>query len=548
MHAILLGLAVLVAGGEHFEEWRCEPRPEAALPASVGRTLSAAELRALESGEPLTPFTGLTCGVRLADGSLWAGSPGGLMHLAPGARHWRLFHSRRWLPDDRVLAVAATSSDELWVRTPGGTVRLFRRRWTLDEKMAEIHARLRKYHLRGGFCCEIVLKQPGQPEAGYTQPDNDNDGLWTALYVAAEAFRFGATGAEDARRNAWQSLQTLMELEAITGIPGFAARSFVPITIDKSGDSNWYRSADGKRWWKDDTSSDEVVGHFFAYFVYWIAAATEEEKQQIRPVVARLADHIIDHGYYYVGPTGKPTTWGVWAPEKLNRDPRRLGERGLNSLEILSHLKVAEFITGNPRYAEAARALIDRHGYAANTVWQKIEWPTNVINHSDDELAFLAYYPLLWLERAPDLRTIYLWSIERSWHYERPEGSPLFNFIYATAHQASTWRQPGQRPAAGLVPPDRYDLDACLEWFRRVPVDTTAWTIANSRRRDVGPTTRNRFGQLCGARVLPIDERLMLRWNADPYQLDNGNGGYTRGDGAFILLPYWLGRYHRLLE
>lgn len=548
MKAALICLTLLAAAAEPFDEWMSQPRSETVLPPSAGEVLSPEALAALESAGPVTPYTGLTCGVRLADGRIWAGSPGGLMELEPGAPHWRLFHSRRWLPDDRVLALAVTPEGEVWARTPAGTVCLVRRRWTLEEKMAAIHARLRQYHLRGGFCCEIVLSAPGQPEAGYTQPDNDNDGLWTALYVAAEAFRFGATGAEDARRNAWQSLQTLMELEAITGIPGFAARSFVPIEIDKSGDSNWYRSADGKRWWKGDTSSDEVVGHFFAYFVYYMVAATDAQKERIRPVVARLADHIIDHGYYYVGPTGKPTTWGVWAPEKLNRDPRRLGDRGLNSLEVLSHLKVAEFITGHPRYARAAQDLIDKYGYAANTLWQKIEWPPDVVNHSDDELAFLSYYPLLWLERAPDLRAIYMWSIERSWHYERPEGSPLWNFIYATAHQASRWPHPGQRPPSGLVPQERYDFAACLEWFRRVPVDTAAWTITNSKRRDIGPTSKNRFGQPCAARVLPIDERLFLRWNADPYQLDAGDGGMTRGDGVFILLPYWLGRYHRLLE
>jgi len=81
-----------------------------------------------------------------------------------------------------------------------------------------------------------------------------------------------------------------------------------------------------------------------------------------------------------------------------------------------------------------------------------------------------------------------------------------------------------------------------------VPADTISWTICNSGRRDLGPTTENRFGRGRTIRVLPIHERLMLRWNADPYQLDDGSGGQVQGDGAFILLPYWLGRYHRLLD
>jgi hypothetical protein len=59
---------------------------------------------------------------------------------------------------------------------------------------------------------------------------------------------------------------------------------------------------------------------------------------------------------------------------------------------------------------------------------------------------------------------------------------------------------------------------------------------------------KNRFDQQSSRRVLPIDERLMLRWNADPYQLDGGDGGRSRGDGAFLLLPYWMGKYHRLFD
>jgi len=41
---------------------------------------------------------------------------------------------------------------------------------------------------------------------------------------------------------------------------------------------------------------------------------------------------------------------------------------------------------------------------------------------------------------------------------------------------------------------------------------------------------------------------MMLRWNADPYELDQSGNGRERGDGTFILLPYWTGRYHRLID
>lgn len=551
MHTLICFLALFGDVNGEFTNWVSQTRDGEGLPESIGVLLTADELTALSAGQPTTPHAEFTAGVRLGDGSLWVGSQGGLMHLGRSADRWRLFHSRRWLPDDHVQDLAVAADGSVWVKTQAGTCRLSQRRWTLDEKMAEIHAMLRKAHLREGLVGEIHLNQPGTLEAGYTQHTNDNDGLWTSIYVAAEAFRYGVTGDPEARRNAWQSLEAMMFLEQVTGIPGFVARSFLPgdgpNPHDRYG-GEWHRSADGRWWWKGDTSSDEVDGHYFAYAVYYNVAADDDQKQRIRRVVARITDHILDHGLYYVGPPGKPTTWGVWAPESLNHNLKWIAERGLNSLEILSHLKVAEHITGDPRYKEAARRLIDDHAYDINTVRQKIIWPDEAVNHSDDELAFLAYYPLLWYERDERLRKTYLMSIERSWHIERPERSPLFNLIYAAARQASRWPHASERPAEALIEGDEYDLSECLAWFRDVPADTISWTIRNSDRRDLGPTTENRFGRGRTIRVLPIHERLMLRWNADPYQLDDGSNGQVRGDGAFILLPYWLGRYHRLLD
>jgi hypothetical protein len=183
-----------------------------------------------------------------------------------------------------------------------------------------------------------------------------------------------------------------------------------------------------------------------------------------------------------------------------------------------------------------------------NTIFQKIEWPVDEINHSDDELAFVAYYPLLWHERDARLRAIYLLSLERSWHIERPERSPLWNFIYATGVQASRWKDPCKRPLEAFIGPERYDRAVCLDWFRDVPVDTIRWAVRNSDRRDAAGRTKNRFGHSRALEVLPVSERMMLRWNADPYELDEGGNGRERGDGAFILLPYWMGRYHRLID
>lgn len=553
MHYLLPTLLLLAGiSDQPYLAWHSETIKDAALPATVGQKLSPNDLARLVDAPPTLPYSDLTCGVRLDDGTQWVGSKQGLMYRTAQMNRWRVFHSRRWLPSDQVVDLAVDGSGAVWAQTAAGMAKISRRETTLDKKIAQIDDDLQRSHIRLGMVGSIELMDANKPTASWWQPSSDNDGLWTALYVAAEAFRFGTTGDPQAKKNAWESMKALIFLEEVTGIPGFAARSVYPIDVpfkpaERHG-GEWHVSQDGKWWWKGDTSSDEIDGHYFAYAIYYDIAATEEERAQIRGVVARMTDHIIDHGYYYVGPSGEPTTWGVWAPERMNHDLKWIDERGLNSLEILSHLKVAEHITGDEKYARAAKELIEKHAYATNTIDQKLLWPPQAVNHSDDELAFVAYYPLVWYERDPKLREIYMASLTRSWQIERPEGSPFFNFIYAAGLQAGHVEDPAKRPEKAYVEPADYDRDACIEWFREVPSDLYEWTVINSDRKDLGEILTNRFKQKRSRFVLPIAERRLIRWNGDPFELDGGAEGRARDDGTFILLPFWMGRYHRFLD
>jgi len=47
--------------------------------------------------------------------------------------------------------------------------------------------------------------------------------------------------------------------------------------------------------------------------------------------------------------------------------------------------------------------------------------------------------------------------------------------------------------------------------------------------------------------LLPPDERPVMKWNANPFVVDGGSGGHAEDDGAAFLLPYWMGRYLKLL-
>src|SRR5688572_31058452 len=102
MSSFIVYFALLAASDSKYLEWIARPIEATTLPASSGERLSQVELETLADNLPRLPFTPLTVGVRLADGTLWVGSSKGLMHLPPGSPRWRLFHSRRWLPADDV--------------------------------------------------------------------------------------------------------------------------------------------------------------------------------------------------------------------------------------------------------------------------------------------------------------------------------------------------------------------------------------------------------------------------------------------------------------
>lgn len=480
---------------------------------------------------PGLPVPDVRHALQLSDGTLWLGTGHGLARRREGV--WRYFAGRRWLPHDTVIGLALDEQQRLLATTPGGTAHIASVPMTLEQKARHYEHITAARHNRNGFVASCRLTVPGDLATSVHEA-TDNDGLWTSLYICAQCFRWAATRDPRARNLARHSMEALLSLVRATGIPGFPARAIIregEFVEQSDPGPNWYRSPqDSHVLYKDDTSSDEIDGHYLAWYWYTELAATPIEKQEISEICRAVTEHILDHNYTLVGPTGKPTSWGVWSPDKLNEDPEWHAERGLNSLEILSHLKVAAYLCDEPRFEAAYRKLIEDHDYADNTRHQKIVPPDGENNHSDDELAACAYYPLLQLETDPDLRVVYLESLERTHAVLRPERSPFYNVLYSACTG------------------NPFDRKAALEWFREAPWDLRDWKMRNSHRSDVQiATERDRFGKLQLTHVLSPGERRATRWNSNPYEADAGGDGESEEDGTFWLLPYWMSRYHGLL-
>jgi len=490
------------------------------------------------AGPEQGPVAGLRVFAREQGGAVWLGGALGAARFDPSRQdrwdRWRYFYGRRWLPDNHVQNIfLEETKDRLrcWIRTETGVSRIEWRPMSLGEKAALFDRRIEARHVRHGLVASSALLAPGDL-ASNKKVSSDNDGLWTAIYLGAQAYRYAATGDQDARRKARRALEALMRLEAITGIPGFYARSIQSVEEGPPGSGEWHRTPDGRWQWKGDTSSDESVGHYYAYSVYFDLAADPEEKILIQAVVRRMTDYLIRNGYELLDIDGKPTRWGRWSEAYYQTEEGRY-ESALRSLELLSFLKTTYHITGDRKYQEAYEDRI-RRGYAQKMRLYR-RWPGGgEINFSDDELAYLSYAPLLKYERSPRLRKIYLEALRFAWSQVRSDRNPLWNYISV---------------ASGAGPMTDALRAESRKTLARIPCDLITWTVRNSHRRDVlWRKELDRHGRRQLAFVLAPDERPLSKWNGNPYIADGGNGGRSEDDGSFFLLPYWMGRFHGWVE
>jgi hypothetical protein len=506
----------------------------------------------------LTPAEGLTdirvtCVKRAPAGAMWIGTERGVVRFR-GMKH-SLRHGRRWLLDDRVRDIAFDSRGDAWVATAGGVSALKKKKITLEQKAACFEDLLLRRHVRKPWLVEKCrLRTPGDTTT-WQPMDDDNDGQYTSMYLAMESYRYAVTHDTQARENAVKAFRALKFLQTVTGTDGFVARTVIPVTWkhmadpnetisdrqyadrlvrnprDKRVEKHWRRSADGKWLWKGDTSSDEITGHMYGYTIFWetIAKNDPQLNKEVSNHITKIIDYIIDGGYVLKDLDGTHTKWGVWAPEYLNGDPEWATERGINSLEILSYLKLAYEVSGKEKYQKEYERLIREHHYAENALQAKTimpGWRTFI----DDELVALAYPALMLYEKDEELKTLYKKSMD-NWHAAcKNDDSPFYYYTY------NAFRGKEAR------------LDRSVLFLRDNPLDLIRWTVDNSWREDLTLTHKPILEDTEISRLVPPGERGIMRWDKNPWKAVQGDGGRTEASPTFWLLPYWMGRYYGYIQ
>ncbi|MBQ6873676.1 MAG: Ig-like domain-containing protein [Clostridia bacterium] len=360
--------------------------------------------------------------------------------------------------------------------------------------------------------------------------------------------------------------------------------------------------------YKGDTSSDEVIGHLFIYkLAYDILGPEDEElRQLIVHTMDMFAQHIVDNGYSLVDGSGQPTTWSKFNRTYLHNG-QVLGGAALQTSVILSALKLAAYVTGDQKWEDEYRmaALHEQYEYATIMTQEMERYEMSIfeftnsvspilgfilrplvntnlfktiyrliLNYSDEEMAMLAYYLLFQMEDDEELLTYYRSGLEDWWYSISHSENPLWYYVYQLAHPEEE-----QKDIYGN------SLIETAAWsLSRHPIDTIRYMASNKNRDDIAAVNLSELGldteplsfdakagtplfwnsdndilKIAGIvisaaagnikwAVAAPDERSMHKYNGSSYRLDGDYNPNQMEGSTTYTLPYWMGRYHGMLE
>ena len=364
----------------------------------------------------------------------------------------------------------------------------------------------------------------------------ENDGLWSSLVLAAEAYRFAATHDPAAR----ETLATLLHGEQlrmqITGVPGLFTRQLIPPGVaglacptdpaaytpspDKTSNV-WVHAQGAFAGWcfLDNVSQDEYVGHMFALG----AVAHLVDDPALRAIAVDLLDqigkHLVANHMEFVDWDGRPTQWGKVHPDAPGGDsPGYLAVLGA------SFLATAADGTGDPDLAAAYAQL----GYASY-LDQIAVWPGGdncTANWNDLSMLVASFHDVI----ASDPANRTTWQAGFA---SALVGMPKGILVEHNAWWDLLW-------AASTPDPAVVEDAACA--LREFP--RSNHLVA--RMSTAATACSGRFGEPLAAAPFSIADRCAATyaWWGNPYSMQSCAADPTLVQNpAGYLLPYWMARY-----
>jgi hypothetical protein len=403
----------------------------------------------------------------------------------------------------------------------------------LAEKARRYQDRLEAHHQtpEGVIRYRRGLKGPPDPSYG-----NLGDGCFhTGIYLASQALRYAATREPAAREQVLKSLGALELLMEVTGKRGLLARHITPAGTEYAK-ARWMPSLTHPQYaWKPDVSKDQYAGFIHGLGVALALMDEPEIRTRVANLTAAAVDHLIENHMRIIDADGQPTTYGDVSG--------RFGfvPIGVNALISLAIAKVAAESTGMNRYEEFYGRLVAR-GYASITYWTYFA-PLGIGNRVNDNMGYLALYPLLLLERSPKVAEKLRQGARRSWRHMKEERNAFFAFVHAALVE-------GQASGETKRPSSLEAARAGKEALREFPEEKVEWPVDLTRPGFDYPRAffNSRKCEPRTTRAVPLylRPRGSSFWASDPYRLVGSllRHGEVENAGMDYLLAYWMGRHH----
>ena len=442
---------------------------------------------------------------------------------------------------------------------------------------------------------------PTVPEATATWEDveywhtGENDGLWSALYLASQAFRYGATKDPVALEN----IRKLMEGEKwrmeITGVPGLFTRQYIPkdvagiqcptdlheyIPDDIKDDNKWLRVGDDgciytvdggtMEWVKqevcgldnyagwcllDNVSQDEYAGHMFALGAIYKLVDDATIKADAAKLLGQVGRHLADNWMHFIDWDGRDTEHGKMNIYSFADSP------GFLAVHSLGFMLMAAEATNNQRLWDFFdKCLLQKDGGPCEG-WPYPEPPydteiSNMLlyngplgckaNYNNFSMVFAAIHNLAWFLKDAGLMATVQDTFENHFMDDgnQPRAltvqkNPWFNFGFAAMKKLG----PENPQAFELVE----DGICSLREFQA----SQAQRFGNSAE-NYAEFCESRFeGRFMAENPIPIPERCTstFEWWGDPYQLETCTAApWNIQVPTGYLLPYWMGRYYGFIS
>lgn len=445
-------------------------------------------------------------------------------------------------------------------------------------------------------CVEPTVPAVSEADATWadveTWHSGENDGLWNALYLASQAFRWAATRSPEALDAVRRLLEGQQDRMRITGVPGIYTRQYIPPGVPgiacptddaayvpdvEKNDNQWVQvREDGCVWtvaratgawtrsdhcglddyagwcWLENVSKDEYSGHLFALGAVYRLVDDEGVRAIAVDHLEQIADHLRENALTLVDWDGRVTEHGKFSPLAFDDYP------GFNAAMAMDFVLMAVEATGREdlrRWFDDC--LLMRSGiqdcigglFAINEPFPAFLPDAGMYvgdrscgqNFNNISMHMLSMHNLIWFARDRELRT----AVQRSLDVdvvraEKPrrildQRNAWIDFMWAAQKHLGP---DSDGPAYDAVE----DGICMLKQFRASQTTPDVALPAGAV-----PYCKDRFGRDAAEHPREIADRCpgTFVWWGDPYGLGTCTANTrTVHQPTGYLLPYWMGRYY----